>query len=450
MASKQDCKVFVGGLSWETTDQKLRMYFENWGNVTEAFVSYDRNTGRPRGFGFVVFEDPAVADKVVVQQHTIDRREVEAKKAVPKEEHQAKKSSGEAGSQRSKKVFVGGLAPSVDEKAFREYFEQYGPVKDAVVMYDHENKRPRGFGFVTFVDEDAVAKVFANGVMQTLHDKKIEIKHAVPRDQMAAQRGGAGGAFGGRGFTAARAGAAGPYYHTPQYGLANPGGYGPRGNFPKYSAGRGSLLGAVNAPGAGIAGAYRGMGASRGGVAGMGLSIGGGMGRGMGQPMGGTNMGGLNNMQASFASSLPAYGSALGYGGMNSGVLSFPGSGNGINAVGTGGGFPSVNGYGAGSLGGGAVGGMAGPGPQEMAASGINKAFGGLSAHEGAGPGGYAQFSQPGLQGPSSAGLVVSHETEMDARTLSLGSNAASATSGYKMLDEGHAFTEGPAHGWSN
>jgi len=83
---------------------------------------------------------------------------------------------------------VGGLAPTVDEKAFREYFEQYGAVKDAVVMYDHENKRPRGFGFVTFQDDDAVTKVFSNGVMQTLHDKKIEIKHAVPRDQMAVTR----------------------------------------------------------------------------------------------------------------------------------------------------------------------------------------------------------------------------------------------------------------------
>lgn len=39
-------------------------------------MSYDRHTGRPRGFGFVVFEDPAVADKVVSLQHTIDRREV--------------------------------------------------------------------------------------------------------------------------------------------------------------------------------------------------------------------------------------------------------------------------------------------------------------------------------------------------------------------------------------
>ena len=46
------------------------------GQVLEAFVSYDRHTGRPRGFGFVVFEDSAVADKVSNLAHTIDRREV--------------------------------------------------------------------------------------------------------------------------------------------------------------------------------------------------------------------------------------------------------------------------------------------------------------------------------------------------------------------------------------
>ena len=40
-------------------------------------MSYDRVTGRPRGFGFVVFEDPSVADRVASLQHTIDRREVE-------------------------------------------------------------------------------------------------------------------------------------------------------------------------------------------------------------------------------------------------------------------------------------------------------------------------------------------------------------------------------------
>ena len=72
----QEAKIFVGGVNWSTSEETLRSDVENFGSVQEAFVSYDRHTGRPRGFGFVVFEDPLVADKVVSIQHTIDRREV--------------------------------------------------------------------------------------------------------------------------------------------------------------------------------------------------------------------------------------------------------------------------------------------------------------------------------------------------------------------------------------
>ncbi|GFR51870.1 hypothetical protein Agub_g14343, partial [Astrephomene gubernaculifera] len=170
-------------LSWETTGEKLRSYFENFGSVREAFVSYNRNNGRPRGFGFVVFESPEVADKVVANKHMIDRREVEAKKAVPKEEAPEDKQQGSV-PQRTKKIFVGGLAPSVDEAQLRAHFSTFGTVEDAVVMYDHENKRPRGFGFVTFAEEDAVERVFSHGAVQTIADKPIEVKAAVPRDQM--------------------------------------------------------------------------------------------------------------------------------------------------------------------------------------------------------------------------------------------------------------------------
>ena len=53
--SRQDAKIFVGGLSAETDDTRLRQYFENFGAVEEAFVSVDRHTGRPSGFGFVLF-----------------------------------------------------------------------------------------------------------------------------------------------------------------------------------------------------------------------------------------------------------------------------------------------------------------------------------------------------------------------------------------------------------
>jgi cold-inducible RNA-binding protein len=48
-------KLFVGGLSWDTTDESLRGAFEPFGEITEAKVILDRNTGRSRGFGFVTY-----------------------------------------------------------------------------------------------------------------------------------------------------------------------------------------------------------------------------------------------------------------------------------------------------------------------------------------------------------------------------------------------------------
>ena len=50
-------KLFVGGLSWNTTDEGLREAFEKFGSVVEAKVVTDRETGRSRGFGFVSYQD---------------------------------------------------------------------------------------------------------------------------------------------------------------------------------------------------------------------------------------------------------------------------------------------------------------------------------------------------------------------------------------------------------
>jgi RNA recognition motif-containing protein len=70
---------------------------------------------------------------------------VEAKKAVPKEDTPAPPPPPpDGGPQKTRKIFVGGLAPTVDDAALRAYFEGFGAVEDAVVMYDHDNKRPRG------------------------------------------------------------------------------------------------------------------------------------------------------------------------------------------------------------------------------------------------------------------------------------------------------------------
>jgi len=58
-------KLFVGSLSWNTDDHGLRNAFATHGEITEATVIADRDTGRSRGFGFVTFADDESADKAV-------------------------------------------------------------------------------------------------------------------------------------------------------------------------------------------------------------------------------------------------------------------------------------------------------------------------------------------------------------------------------------------------
>lgn len=69
-------KLFIGGISWDTNEERLREYFSSYGEVVEAVIMKDRTTGRARGFGFVVFADPIVADRVIKEKHSIDGRMV--------------------------------------------------------------------------------------------------------------------------------------------------------------------------------------------------------------------------------------------------------------------------------------------------------------------------------------------------------------------------------------
>jgi len=61
-------KLFVGSLAWATTDDSLKEFFSQFGEVAEASVVYERdNPRRSRGFGFVSYENDADADKAIAE-----------------------------------------------------------------------------------------------------------------------------------------------------------------------------------------------------------------------------------------------------------------------------------------------------------------------------------------------------------------------------------------------
>ena len=76
-------RLFVGGLSWDTTEAQLQQLFESHGTVQEAIIVKDRDTGDSRGFGFVTMADRRDATKAIreVNGTELDRRTLVVKQA---------------------------------------------------------------------------------------------------------------------------------------------------------------------------------------------------------------------------------------------------------------------------------------------------------------------------------------------------------------------------------
>ena len=82
-------KLFVGNLSFNTTENDLQDAFAAHGTVTEANLMMDRATGRPRGFGFITMSSPEEAQKAIdaLNGATLDGRNLTVNEARPREEH---------------------------------------------------------------------------------------------------------------------------------------------------------------------------------------------------------------------------------------------------------------------------------------------------------------------------------------------------------------------------
>lgn len=89
------------------------------------------------------------------------------------------------------KLFVGSLPWSVDSTALQDLFSQFGEISEAIVITDRETGRSKGFGFVTFVNEQSAKDALKLDGTE-LEGRTIVVNMAKPREERS---GGGGGGF---------------------------------------------------------------------------------------------------------------------------------------------------------------------------------------------------------------------------------------------------------------
>uniref|UniRef100_A0A8C6RCP5 RRM domain-containing protein n=1 Tax=Nannospalax galili TaxID=1026970 RepID=A0A8C6RCP5_NANGA len=138
---EQFSKLFIGGLSFETTEESLRNYYQQWGKRTDCVVIGDPASKRSRGFGFITFSSMTEVDAALAARpRSIDGRVVGPKRAVAREEAHV----------TVKKLFSG---------------------------------KKRGVGFVTFDDHDPVDKIELQKY-HTINGHNAEVRKTLSRQEM--------------------------------------------------------------------------------------------------------------------------------------------------------------------------------------------------------------------------------------------------------------------------
>ena len=81
-------KIYIGNLSFDATEEKLRQAFETYGEVSEVNMITDRDTGRPRGFAFVEMSDQSEATAAIagLNDQELDGRTLKVNEARQRED----------------------------------------------------------------------------------------------------------------------------------------------------------------------------------------------------------------------------------------------------------------------------------------------------------------------------------------------------------------------------
>ena len=180
--------IFVGGLASTVTNEELFQYFSKFGIIESCEVQvWKNNPEKCRGFAIVKVSDDLTYNNILGSIHRLSGRPIECKKMIKDREALNEYNSD----LMERKLFVSGLAKSVDDLMLWDFFSQFGPLEMAYIIKHHKDLKSKGFGFVCFCrreDKEKVLKencwtILDKPIFCTNYSAKSETKN-VPRSQL--------------------------------------------------------------------------------------------------------------------------------------------------------------------------------------------------------------------------------------------------------------------------
>ena len=139
---------------------------------------WKNNPEKCRGFAVVQTADLPTFESILRATHRLKGRPVECKRMIREKEALVEYNQGLV----ERKLFVSGLAKSVDDQKLREYFSQFGPLEMAYIIKHHKDMKSKGFGFVCFCKREDKEKALAAEEL-LIYDKPVFVTNYCTKNE---------------------------------------------------------------------------------------------------------------------------------------------------------------------------------------------------------------------------------------------------------------------------
>lgn len=178
----EEVKLYLGNLDYNTSEQRLRDVFSEFGVVTDVLIPVIRDTNRPRGFAFVTLDSRDAATQAIAQrdQTELDGRTIRVNESRPRGQQDLSNGGFNMDGHENVKLYVGNLPFDADEGTVRDLFARFGQVVDYFRPTERFSDKVRGFAFITMPAAEAEsASLELDG--EELDGRIIRVKEAQPK-----------------------------------------------------------------------------------------------------------------------------------------------------------------------------------------------------------------------------------------------------------------------------